>query len=100
MLPPDQIERLVDKVVEKLRAAGARPADARPAGPVHLRGAEPGVFDDPDRAVAAAGEAFARWRETSLETRGACIGAVRRTCLAHLEEIARRAVAETGLGRV
>jgi acyl-CoA reductase-like NAD-dependent aldehyde dehydrogenase len=100
MLPPDQIERLVDKVVEKLRAAEARPADARPAGPVHLRGAEPGVFDDPDRAVAAASEAFARWRETSLETRGACIGAVRRTCLAHLEEIARRAVAETGLGRV
>ena len=95
MLPPDQIERLVDKVVEKLRAT-----EARPAAPAALRGAIPGVFDEPDRAVAAANAAYARWRETSLETRGACIGAVRRACLARVEEIARKAVAETGLGRV
>ncbi len=94
MLPPDQIERLVDKVVERLRAGDPRaPAvvTGRPGG---------GVFDDPDRAVAAANEAFARWRDTDLETRGACIGAVRRACLQRLEEIAREAVAETGLGRV
>src|SRR5580765_3322551 len=95
MLPPDQIERLVDRVVEKLRAA-----EARPAAPAHLRGSAPGVFDAPDRAVAAANEAFARWREASLETRGACIAAARRACLGRLEEIARSAVAETGLGRV
>jgi acyl-CoA reductase-like NAD-dependent aldehyde dehydrogenase len=95
MLPPDQIERLVDKVVERLRAA-----EARPAAPAYLRGSAPGVFDDPDRAVAAANEAFARWKEASLETRGACIAAARRACLGRLEEIARSAVAETGLGRV
>jgi len=95
MLPPDQIERLVDRVVEKLRAG-----EARPAAPSIVRGSPPGVFDDPDRAVAAANEAFAKWRETKLETRAACIGALRRACLQRLEEIARRAVAETGLGRV
>ncbi len=94
MLPPDQIERLVDKVVERLRAGDPR----APAVVTGRAGA--GVFDDPDRAVAAANEAFARWRDTDLETRGACIGAVRRACLQRLEEIAREAVAETGLGRV
>jgi acyl-CoA reductase-like NAD-dependent aldehyde dehydrogenase len=96
MLPPDQIDRLVDKVVERLRGGEARPA----AAPAHVRGPPPGVFDEPDRAVTAASEAFARWKDLRLETRGACIGAVRRTCLDHLEEIARAAVAETGLGRV
>ena len=96
MLPPDQIERLVDKVVERLRAG-----EARPAVPAVSPGrAAAGVFDEPDRAVGAANEAFARWRETDLETRGACIGAVRRACLERVEEIAREAVAETGLGRV
>lgn len=95
MLPPDQIERLVDKVVERLRAG-----EARPAAPAYLRGPAAGVFDDPDRAVAAANEAFSRWKETSLETRGACIAAARLACLGRLEEIARGAVAETGLGRV
>ncbi|HTO96066.1 MAG TPA: aldehyde dehydrogenase family protein [Myxococcales bacterium] len=96
MLPPDQIERLVDKVVERLRAGEARP----PPAPAHLRGPGPGVFEEPDRAVAAANEAFLRWKELPLETRSACIGALRRACLDHLEEIARAAVAETGLGRV
>jgi propionaldehyde dehydrogenase len=95
MLPPDQIERLVDKVVEKLRAA-----EARPAAPAVLRGGSPGAFDDVDAAVAAARRAFAVWKETPLATRAKCIAAVRRACLDRLEEIAQQAVAETGLGRV
>src|SRR5690242_9988022 len=95
MPPPDQIERLVDKVVEKLRAA-----EARPAAPAVLRGGSPGVFDDVDAAVAAARRAFAVWKETPLATRAKCIAAVRRACLDRLEEIAQQAVAETGLGRV
>jgi acyl-CoA reductase-like NAD-dependent aldehyde dehydrogenase len=95
MLPPDQIERLVDKVVEKLRAA-----EARPAAPAVLRGAAPGSFADVDAAVAAAQRAYASWKETSLATRARCIAGVRKACLDRLDEIAHTAVAETGLGRV
>ena len=96
MLPPDQIERLVDKVVEKLRAAEARP----PQAPAYLRGAQPGVHDDLDQAVAAANRAFEIWRDVKVETRAKCIAALRQTCLDRVEEIAQKAVAETGLGRV
>lgn len=95
MLPPDQIERLVDKVVEKLREA-----EARPPAPAVLRGGVPGSFDDVDDAVAAAQRAFATWKETSLATRARCIAGVRKACLERLDEIAQKAVAETGLGRV
>jgi propionaldehyde dehydrogenase len=93
LLPPDQIERLVEKVVEKLRQAEA------PA-PAHVRGNTAGVFDDLDKAVAAAGRAFEQWGEVELETRGKCIAAIRKSCLDRVEEIAQKAVAETGLGRV
>jgi len=97
MLPPDQIERLVDKVVERLRQAEREPA--RPA-PAYLRGAALGVYDDLDAAVAAADRAFEIWRDTRLETRAKCIAAIRKVCLDRLEEIAHKAAAETGLGRV
>src|SRR3954466_4358876 len=95
MLPPDQIERLVDKVVERLREA-----EARPAAPVYLRGRTPGAFDDLDQAVAAANQAFEIWKDLELATRAKCIAAVRKACLDRLDEIAQKAVAETGLGRI
>jgi acyl-CoA reductase-like NAD-dependent aldehyde dehydrogenase len=95
MLPPDQIERLVDKVVEKLREA-----QGRPAAPSVLRGGPAGTFDDVDAAVASARRAFEIWKETPLATREKCIAAVRKACLDRLDEIAHKAVAETGLGRV
>ncbi|HET7786092.1 MAG TPA: aldehyde dehydrogenase family protein [Myxococcales bacterium] len=95
MLPPDQIERLVDKVVEKLREA-----ERTPAAPSLLRGGPTAAFDDVDAAVASARRAFEVWRETPLATRARCIAAVRKACLDRLDEIAHKAVAETGLGRV
>jgi acyl-CoA reductase-like NAD-dependent aldehyde dehydrogenase len=94
LLPPDQIERLVEKVVEKLRHAEA------PAPTAYVRGNAPGVYDDLDKAVAAAGRAFEKWGDVELETRGKCIAAIRKACLDRVEEIAQKAVAETGLGRV
>lgn len=113
MLPPDQIDRLVDKVVEKLRKAeGGLPqagAGADGAGrsfetaagrsAAYLRSAQPGIFDDPDQAVSAAGRAFVAWHEVRLETRAKCIAAIRKVCLDRVEEIAQMAAAETGLGR-
>jgi acyl-CoA reductase-like NAD-dependent aldehyde dehydrogenase len=113
VLPPDQIERLVDKVVEKLRHAEGLPqagAGADGAGrgfavapgrsAAYVRSAQPGIHDDLDQAVAAAGRAFDIWREVKVETRAKCIAAIRKVCLDRVEEIARKAVAETGLGRV
>jgi acyl-CoA reductase-like NAD-dependent aldehyde dehydrogenase len=110
-LSPDQIDKLVDKVVERLRGelpqAGAGPdgagrgfAVSTPRAPAYLRGGLPGVFGDIDEAVAAAGRAFETWRETELETRAKCLAAIRKTCLDHVVEIANEAVRETGLGRV
>src|SRR5437868_4141328 len=113
MLPPDQIEKLVDKVVERLQRGSSLPqagAGADGAGrgfevqpmraPAYLRGASPGVFDDPDQAVMAAERAFQIWKETKLEARARCIAAIRKVCLERVEEIARKSVEETGLGRV
>jgi acyl-CoA reductase-like NAD-dependent aldehyde dehydrogenase len=107
-LSPVQLERLVEKVVGRLReaeaagGAGGAGAEARPAtrAPALLRGAGPGVFDDLDAAVAAATRAFLLWRDTSLEVKARCLAAIRSACLERVEEIAAKAVAETGLGRV
>src|SRR5260370_30341785 len=97
MLPPEQIEKLVDKVVERMQRAQA---PEPPRAPAYLRGSAPGIFDDLDQAVSAANRAFEIWKETRLETRAKCIAAVRKVCLDRVEEIAQKAVAETGLGRV
>jgi acyl-CoA reductase-like NAD-dependent aldehyde dehydrogenase len=98
VLPPDQIERLVEKVVEKLRQAEAPAASSR--APSYVRGKGAGAFDDLDQAVAAANRAFEQWKETDLAARAKCIAAIRKVCLDRVEEIAQKAVAETGLGRV
>lgn len=102
-LSPEQIEQLVSKVVEKMQRGAAPDSDAaRPQarGPAYLRGNSPGAYDDLDSAVAAATRAFHIWKEASLELRGKCIAAIRAVCLERVEEIATKAVAETGLGRV
>src|SRR5258708_9994625 len=97
MLPPEQIEKLVEKVVERLQRAQA---PEPPRAPAYLRGGAPGIFDDRDQAVSAANRGFEIWKETRIETRAKCIAAVRKVCLDRVEEIAKQAVAETGLGRV
>src|SRR5260370_2794242 len=96
MLPPEQIEKLVDKVVERLQRAQA---PEPPRAPAYLRGSAPGIFDDLDQAVSAANLAFEIWKETRLQTRAKCIAAVRKVCLDRAAEIAQKAVAEPGLGR-
>ncbi len=118
-LSPDQIDQLVDKVVDRLRAAAAEEpardalvqAGADGAGrgfatrepqrsAAYLRASGLGVHDDLDEAVRAATRAFEIWREVRLDVRAKCIAAIRKVCLERVEEIANKAVAETGLGRV
>ncbi len=98
-LSPDQLERLVDKVVERMRSADTTAVPSRASAPF-VRNASPGIFDDIDSAVVAARKAFEIWGETSLETRGRCIAGIRAACMERVEEIANKAHAETGLGRV
>ncbi len=110
-LSPDQIEKLVDKVVERMRGelpqagagadgAGRGFAVATAKAPAYLRGSAPGIHGDIDEAVAAASKAFQIWREVTVETRARCLAAIRKTCLDRVTEIATEAVRETGLGRV
>jgi acyl-CoA reductase-like NAD-dependent aldehyde dehydrogenase len=101
-LTPEQIDRLVDEVVARVRteeALGAGLRDQAPRAPAYLRGSGRGLHDDLDRAVSCAQRAFEIWRETKLEVRARCIAAVRSACLGKVEEIAERAARETGLGR-
>ena len=59
-----------------------------------------GVFPDVDAAVKAARRAWEQNESSSLEARTRWVAAMRETARAHVNELARYAVAETGYGRV
>jgi acyl-CoA reductase-like NAD-dependent aldehyde dehydrogenase len=113
-LDDSQLDQLVDKVVRRLRdAQGPRPTGAviggdkpiavyspgaKEQGPALVRGRR-GVFDSLDGAVGAAGKAFEQLRELPLETRTRMIEAMRQVVVSRVQEIADKAIKETGLGR-
>jgi acyl-CoA reductase-like NAD-dependent aldehyde dehydrogenase len=86
------------------RRGGWRRFDAPPSPKLRIPNAPerhaPGVFPTVAQAYEAAAEAQRSYRGISLEHRFAIVDAVRRAMREHLEEIARIAVEETGLGRV
>ena len=89
-----RIQAIVAEVVRRLGSDGAPTVHiARPAGRF-------GIFGDVDSAVAAARDAYDRLQKTPTDVRRRAIAAMRQVSLAHLDEMSRRAVAETGLGRV
>ncbi|RMH42847.1 MAG: aldehyde dehydrogenase EutE [Deltaproteobacteria bacterium] len=107
-MPIDErrIEEIVARVVERLAQSGALPAPA--AGPP-VRGAGGavdiprgtlGVYADPEQAVQAARRGFEANERAPIELRNRMIAAMRDTALRHLDDLARFAVAESGLGRV
>jgi acyl-CoA reductase-like NAD-dependent aldehyde dehydrogenase len=59
-----------------------------------------GMFDQIDDAVSAANDSYARLKSTPVHVRQRAINNMREWTLRNLEEMARRAVDETGLGRV
>lgn len=77
------------------RAAPARPARA----PAFHSSRGVGVHDDLDVAVEAARSSFEEFEAMPLQTRYDVVAAMRKVALAHLEEMAQRAVTETSLGR-
>lgn len=98
VLDEQKIAVIVERVLARLqseRESGA-PAVVRD---LHETGKN-GVFPDIDSAVAAARDAHERLVRLPLEVRARAIQAMRDVTLAHLEELSRMAVEETGLGRV
>lgn len=106
-LDEQKVATIVEQVIERLRrenvlgtGGGAAPRGA-PAvvHSLHDTGKE-GVFPDVDAAVNAARAAHERLVSLPLETRDKAVRAMREVTLAHLQDLARMAVEETGLGRV
>ena len=109
----DQIKKIVDRVVEKLAANGAADGSqpSAPGGPfanesrpvagsaLGSASGERGCFPDIDSACQAAKKAFSDYRDVPVKQRKKIIAAIREICTDHLPELARLAVAETGLGR-
>ncbi|ACY18289.1 aldehyde dehydrogenase family protein [Haliangium ochraceum] len=108
-LREDRIAEIVERVLARLdgnSGSSAAPhsgsgAPAATAGGASLdipRGTL-GVYADADAAVNAARRGFAANEALPLRTRQAMIDAMRKVARAHIPELARYAVAETGLGR-
>ena len=103
-----QIQDIVSKVVARLAAdpAVAGMLGGKGPGPtIHAPRASAegknGIFGDIDAAVTAARAAHEQLvRNTSLDIRKKAIEACRKVTVDNTEDLARRAVAETGLGRV
>lgn len=101
-----QIDKIVERVVQRLErdltghAPAARPAPRHTSAAQHHGHAGHGVFSNVADAMAAAEKAFRDLQDISLETRKRIVANMRKKMLAHLEELSRMAVDETGLGRV
>jgi acyl-CoA reductase-like NAD-dependent aldehyde dehydrogenase len=92
-----RITQIVEQVVARLGAGGA-PAvlrHGRGSSVIQGRGVHPTV----DAAAKAAKRAFSDLQSCTLADRRRYIAAMRRVTLEHLEDMARMAVEETGLGR-
>lgn len=99
-----QIASLVDRVVGQLAGVRATPPmeprkkPAAPAPSVFAENAR-GCFDTIEEAIQAADRAFREYKEVSVEQRNKIIKAIREICLENLENFAKLALDETGLGR-
>ncbi|MGB6649611.1 MAG: aldehyde dehydrogenase family protein, partial [Bacteroidota bacterium] len=101
MKQPDQemVAEIVDAVLARLNidAGGAARIPSAPHGTSPQ--AHGCVFEDVDDAVEATRRAQRVWAETSRETKGRVIAALRKAMHENAEEFARGALEETGMGR-
>lgn len=91
-----RIDAIVTEVVRRLKGAGPGPVIHTPR---HQSG-RLGLFGEIDDAVQAATDAYKQLGETPVHVRQRAIRNMREWTLQNLDEIAHRAVEETGLGRV
>jgi acyl-CoA reductase-like NAD-dependent aldehyde dehydrogenase len=91
-----QINTIVQRVLDELSKKGVATAPARPA----VQREEAGLFETMDAAIDAAYTAQRTLADMSIEKRKDFIAAIRQVIVEHAAEIARKTVAETGMGRV
>ncbi|MBC8401921.1 MAG: aldehyde dehydrogenase EutE [Candidatus Marinimicrobia bacterium] len=98
-LTQEQVERIAARLVERVtQTPVAAGAPEQSGSTVAAEGV--GIFPTIDLAVAAAGKAFNQLNALSLSKRDDIIASIRRVMTEHNEDLAQRAHAETGLGRV
>ena len=95
----DQIRRIVEDVVQRVAPASVGSANSA-AVPAAAAGGDHGVFTRANDAVAAAARAQSALLEQSLEQRKVIVEAVRQVTRDHAEDFSRRALEETGMGRL
>lgn len=91
-----RIQAIVAEVVKRLGAGAGGPTISAP----RYSPGKNGLFDTVDDAVAAARKAYEQLHKTPVHVRARAIDNMRQVTLKNLEEMSRRAVEETGLGRV
>ena len=96
-LSNEQIESIAARIVGVIDGKPV-PVETKAETPASAMGN--GIFQDIDSAVKAAREAHLKLMEQTLDKRNVMIAAIRSEMLAHAEDLAKRAHAETGLGRV
>ena len=95
-IDPKLVAEIVKNVMQQLEGRDGKTA----AAPVSQSDGVDGVFDDMDAAIVASVKAQQVWAETPKEVKGKVIAALRVKMHEHADEFARRAVEETGMGRI
>ncbi len=105
-LSDTQVEQIARLVAQRMGTAppvacgtSVSPRVSSAAGAAQAPPTALGAFPTVDTAVAAAREAFVAFGKTPLADRAKLIAAIRALMLEHAEDLAKRAHAETGLGR-
>jgi acyl-CoA reductase-like NAD-dependent aldehyde dehydrogenase len=95
------VERVLDRLGQGPTRAPKHPEPVRDGGGggARIPRGTMGVYGDPDSAVAAARRGFEANEKAPLALRRKMVAAMREVALANLENLARYAVEETGLGR-
>jgi aldehyde dehydrogenase len=91
----DLIRSVVQQVLNQM-GTGAAPAN----GNGKAGGGDYGVFPTVEGAVAAAESAFQTFRNSSLEDRKKAIACIRKICVEQAEDLGRRELEETKIGRL
>lgn len=94
-----RIQAIVAEVVRRIAQPGAAAGGMVVSAPKYGAGRN-GLFDDVDSAVQAARDAYEQLHRVPVHVRQRAIENMRQVTLQNLEEMAKRAVQETGLGRV
>ncbi len=97
-----QIDTIASRIAGMME--GKQPVQAGSISSLTPKGSESvpnmGIFTTIDATVNAAREAHLKLMSLTLEKRNEIIASIRKSMLSHVEDLARRAHEETGLGRV